>query len=229
MVDDAIVVIENISRYLEAGDSPMQAAMKGSREIGFTVLSMSTSLIAVFIPLLLMGGVIGRLFREFAVTLSVAIVVSLCVSLTTTPMMCARFLKSEKEMKHGKMYQASERVFQWSVKTYAAGLRWVLRHQPFMLVLTGATICLSVYLYIVIPKGFFPQQDTGLMAGNILGAQDTSFPAMQQKLKQYTDIVMSDPAVKSMIGQTGGGAENTGQMEIELKPHQASGKSPCTK
>ncbi len=218
VVDDAIVVIENISRYLEAGDSPIQAAMRGSREIGFTVLSMSTSLMAVFIPLLLMGGVIGRLFREFAVTLSVAIVVSLCVSLATTPMMCARFLRSQKEIKHGKMYQASERVFLWSVETYAAGLRWVLRHQPLMLLLTGATVCLSMYLYLVIPKGFFPAQDTGLMAGNILGAQDTSFPAMQQKLKQYTDIVMSDPAVKSMIGQTGGGAENTGGMEIELKP-----------
>src|SRR6202521_4723186 len=218
VVDDAIVVIENISRYLEAGYSPMQAAMKGSREIGFTVLSMSISLIAVFIPLLLMGGVIGRLFREFAITLSVAIVVSLCVSLTTTPMMCAQFLKSEKEIKHGKMYQASERVFQWSVETYAAGVRWVLRHQRFMLVLTGATICLSAYLYVVIPKGVFPPQDTGLMAGNILGAQDTSFPAMQQKLKQYTDIVLSDPAVKSLNGQTGGGAENTGGMEVELKP-----------
>ena len=218
VVDDAIVVIENISRYLEAGESPLHAAMKGSREIGFTVLSMSTSLIAVFIPLLLMGGIIGRLFREFAITLSVAIVVSLCVSLTTTPMMCAQFLKSEKEIKHGRMYQASERVFQRSVGTYAAGLRWVLRHQPFMLVLTGATICLSAYLYVVIPKGFFPQQDTGLLVGSILGAQDTSFPVMQQKLKEYTDIVMSDPAVKSMIGQTGGGSENTGQMEIELKP-----------
>jgi multidrug efflux pump len=179
---------------------------------------MSTSLMAVFIPLLLMGGVIGRLFREFAVTLSVAIVVSLCVSLTTTPMMCARFLKSDKEIKHGKMFQASERVFMWSVRTYAAALRWVLRHQPLMLAITGATICLSAYLYVVIPKGFFPPQDTGLMAGNILGAQDTSFPAMQQKLKEYTDIIVSDPAVKSMIGQTGGGAENTGGMEIELKP-----------
>jgi multidrug efflux pump len=218
VVDDAIVVIENISRYLEAGDTPLQAAMRGSREIGFTVLSMSTSLMAVFIPLLLMGGVIGRLFREFAVTLSVAIVVSLCVSLTTTPMMCARFLKSDKEIKHGKMFQASERVFMWSVRTYAAALRWVLRHQPLMLAITGATICLSAYLYVVIPKGFFPPQDTGLMAGNILGAQDTSFPAMQQKLKEYTDIIVSDPAVKSMIGQTGGGAENTGGMEIELKP-----------
>ena len=218
VVDDAIVVIENITRYLEEGESPMAAAMKGSREIGFTVLSMSISLIAVFIPLLLMGGIIGRLFREFAITLSVAIVVSLCVSLTTTPMMCAHFLKSEKDMRRGKLYLASERVFQWSVATYARGLRWVLRHQPFMLVLTGATICLSVYLYVVIPKGFFPQQDTGLMAGNILGAQDTSFPVMQEKLKQYTDIVMSDPAVKATAANTGGGAENTGRMQVELKP-----------
>src|SRR5579862_6389181 len=217
VVDDAIVVIENITRYLEAGESPLKAAMKGSREIGFTVLSMSLSLTAVFIPLLLMGGIVGRLFREFAVTLSVAIVVSLCVSLSTTPMMCAHFLKSEHEMKRGKLYLASERMFQWSVNTYAAGLRWVLRHQPFMLAVTGATICLSVYLYIVIPKGFFPQQDTGLMSGNILGAQDTSFPVMQQKLKQYTDIVMSDPAVKNTSGNTGGGAENTGRMQVELK------------
>ena len=218
VVDDAIVVIENITRYLEEGESPLAAAMKGSREIGFTVLSMSLSLIAVFIPLLLMGGIIGRLFREFAITLSVAILVSLCVSLSTTPMMCALFLKSEKDMKRGKLYLASERVFQWSVQTYARGLRWVLRHQPFMLVLTGATICLSVYLYIVIPKGFFPQQDTGLIAGNILGAQDTSFPVMQEKLKQYMDIVMADPAVKATAANTGGGAENTGRMQIELKP-----------
>ena len=218
VVDDAIVVIENITRYLEEGQAPMAAAMKGSREIGFTVLSMSLSLIAVFIPLLLMGGIIGRLFREFAITLSVAILVSLCVSLTTTPMMCAHFLKSEREMRHGKIYQASERVFQWSVSTYAAGLRWVLRHQPFMLVLTAATICLSVYLYIVIPKGFFPQQDTGLIAGNILGAQDTSFPVLQEKMKQYTDIVMRDPAVKNTSANTGGGSENTGRMQIELKP-----------
>ena len=218
VVDDAIVVIENITRYLEEGESPLAAAMKGSREIGFTVLSMSTSLIAVFIPLLLMGGIIGRLFREFAITLSVAIVVSLCVSLTTTPMMCALFLKSEIDMKRGKLYLASERVFQWSVRTYAAGLRWVLRHQPFMLALTGATICLSVYLYIVIPKGFFPQQDTGLMAGNIVGAQDTSFPVMQEKMKEFIDIVMRDPAVKAMAANTGGGAENTGRMQVELKP-----------
>jgi hydrophobe/amphiphile efflux-1 (HAE1) family protein len=218
VVDDAIVVIENITRYLEMGDTPLEAAMKGSREIGFTVLSMSISLIAVFIPILLMGGIVGRLFREFAVTLSVAIAVSLCVSLTTTPMMCARFLKSSHEVKHGKIYRASERVFQWSLNFYAAGLRWVLGAQPFMLVVTAATICLSVYLYIVIPKGFFPQQDTGRMSGSILGSQDLSFPAMQEKLKQYTDIVMADPAVASMSASTGGGSENTGSMNVDLKP-----------
>ncbi len=218
VVDDAIVVIENISRYLEAGESPMQAAMKGSREIGFTVLSMSTSLIAVFIPLLLMGGIIGRLFREFAVTLSIAIAVSLCVSLTTTPMMCALFLKPQQDVKHGKIYRATERIFQRALDIYAAGLRWVLRQQASMLAVTAATICLSVYLYIVIPKGFFPQQDTGRMNGNIVGAQDLSFPAMQQKLRQFNDIVMADPAVANMASNTGGGAENTGRMQIDLKP-----------
>jgi multidrug efflux pump len=218
VVDDAIVVIENITRYLEAGDTPAEAALKGSREIGFTVLSMSVSLIAVFIPILMMGGVVGRLFREFAVTLSVAIAVSLCVSLTTTPMMCAKFLKSEHDRVHGKVYKASEGVFQWSLDYYASGLRWVLRHQALMLVVTLATICFSAYLYVVIPKGFFPQQDTGRMSGSILGAQDLSFPSMQQKLKQYTDIVMSDPAVASMSANTGGGAENTGRMNVDLKP-----------
>ena len=218
VVDDAIVVIENITRYLEAGDSPMEAALKGSREIGFTVLSMSVSLMAVFIPILLMGGIVGRLFREFAVTLSVAIAVSLCVSLTTTPMMCARFLKSEKDKKHGKLHRASERVFQRSLNAYASGLRRVLRHQPLMLVVTVATICLSVYLYIVVPKGFFPQQDTGRMNGNIQGAQDVSFQAMQEKLRQYNEIVLSDPAVATMSSNTGGGAENTGRMQIDLKP-----------
>jgi len=225
VVDDAIVVIENITRYLEEGESPWQAAMKGSREIGFTVLSMSLSLIAVFIPLLLMPGIVGRLFREFAVTLSVAIAVSLCVSLTTTPMMCSRYLKPEKGRAHGSLYQASERVFKWSVDSYAAGLRWVLRHQPLMLFVTLSTICLSVYLYVVMPKGFFPQVDSGLIQGSIVGAQDVSFSAMQQKLKQYTDIVMSDPAVKSMMANTGGGAENTGRMEFELKPLSERGVS----
>ncbi|MBZ5641526.1 MAG: multidrug efflux RND transporter permease subunit [Acidobacteriia bacterium] len=218
VVDDAIVVIENITRYLEEGLTPYEAAMKGSHEIGFTVLSMSLSLIAVFIPILLMGGIVGKLFREFAVTLSVAIAVSLCVSLTTTPMMCAKFLQPEKGRKHGKLYMTGERIFQWSVKTYSSRLRWVLRHQAFMLTVTLATICLSVYLYVIIPKGFFPQQDTGRINGTIMGAQDLSFPAMQAKLKQYTDIVMSDPAVENMSSNTGGGSENTGRMQIDLKP-----------
>src|SRR6202163_4997510 len=218
VVDDAIVVIENITRYLEAGDSPLEAAMKGSREIGSTVVSMSTSLIAVFIPILLMGGIVGRLFREFAVTLSVAIAVSLCVSLTTTPMLCARFLKSQHDQKHGRAYNAVENVFQGTRRGYASGLRRVLRHQPLMLAVTVATICLSVYLYIVVPKGFFPQQDTGRMNGNIQGAQDVSFQAMQEKLRQYNEIVLSDPAVATMSSNTGGGAENTGRMQIDLKP-----------
>ncbi len=218
VVDDAIVVIENITRYLEAGDSPLEAAMKGSREIGFTVLSMSLSLIAVFIPILLMGGIVGRLFREFAVTLSVAIVVSLCVSLTTTPMMCAKFLQSVHEVKHGRIYRASERVFQGALDFYATGLRLVLRQRAFMLVITVATICLSIYLYVIVPKGFFPQQDTGRLTGSILGAQDLSFPAMQEKLKEYTDIIMADPAVANMSANTGGGAENTGNMNVDLKP-----------
>ncbi len=218
VVDDAIVVIENIARFLEAGHSPLEAALEGSREIGFTVLSMSASLVAVFIPILLMGGIIGRLFREFAVTLTTAIAVSLCVSLTTTPMMCARFLKPVSEQEHGRLFRASERMFQWALDTYAYGLRWVLRHQLFMLFVTGATICLSVYLYIVIPKGFFPQQDTGRLTGSILGAQDMSFFSMQQKLKQYLDILQADPASAHVTGFTGGGAENTAQIRVDLKP-----------
>jgi len=218
VVDDAIVVIENIARYLEMGYSPLEAALKGSREISFTVLSMSISLCAVFIPILLMGGIVGRLFREFAITLSTAIAVSLCVSLTTTPMMCARFLKPSSEEKHGKIYRASERAFQRALDTYAYGLRWVLRHQPFMLVLTCATICLSIYLYIIIPKGFFPQQDTGRLAGTLLGSQDMSFYTMQEKLKQFLDIIQADPAVQAVTGNTGGGSENTGSMRVELKP-----------
>jgi multidrug efflux pump len=218
VVDDAIVVIENIARFLEAGHSPMEAAMEGSREIGFTVLSMSASLCAVFIPILLMGGILGRLFREFAVTLTSAIAVSLLVSLTTTPMMCARFLKPVVEEQQGRFFRASERVFQWALGTYAGGVRWVLRHQAFMLGLTLATFCLSVYLYIIIPKGFFPQQDTGRLQGTIIGQQDMSFRLMHEKLKQYLDIVQADPATAHVTGNTGGGAENTGQINVDLKP-----------
>src|SRR3989441_859563 len=192
VVDDAIVVIENIARYLEAGDSPLQAAFKGSREIGFTVLSMSSSLVAVFIPILLMGGIIGRLFREFAVTLTVTIAISLVVSLTTTPMMCAKFLRSEKGRRHGRLYRGSERAFNWGLGAYRSGLKWVLRHQPLTLAITVATVCLNIYLFIVVPKGFFPQQDTGRLVGSIQAQQDISFPAMREKLKQFTDIVLAD-------------------------------------
>jgi multidrug efflux pump len=217
VVDDAIVVIENISRYLEAGDTPMQAALRGSQEIGPTVLSMSISLISVFIPLLLMGGIVGRLFREFAVTLSIAIAVSLCVSLTATPTMCARFLKSPKDMKHGRMFLLGERIFARLVRAYSGGLRWVLSHQPIMLCVTFAAICLNIYLYIVVPKGFFPQQDTGRLNGAIIGSQDISFPAMMDKVSQYEEIIRKDPAVLSVIAFTGGGSENVGRLIIELK------------
>ena len=220
VVDDAIVVIENISRYLEEGYAPLDAALRGAAEIGFTVLSMSTSLVAVFIPILLMGGIVGRLFREFAVVLSAAVGISMIVSLTTTPMMCAKLLKPETNKKHNWLYRASETGFNWMHDTYDRGLRWVLRHQPLTLLITAATITLAVYLYIVIPKGFFPQQDTGRIMGGILGAQDTSFLAMQGKLAQFIDIVKSDPAVDNVVGFSGGGsgAENTGRVFAALKP-----------
>jgi multidrug efflux pump len=217
VVDDAIVVIENIARYLEAGDTPMEAALKGSKEIGPTVLSMSVSLISVFIPILLMGGVVGRLFREFAVTLSIAVAVSLCVSLTTTPMMCARFLKSSKDMKHGRVFLVGERFFSWLHNGYAAGLRWVLKRQPLMLAVTVAAIALNVYLYTIIPKGFFPQQDTGRLNGAVIGAQDISFASMMDKQVQFENIVKSDPDVDHALGFVGGGSENVGRIFAELK------------
>jgi multidrug efflux pump len=219
VVDDAIVVIENITRYLEQGYSPVQAAYKGSREIGFTVLSMSTSLVAVFIPILLMGGIVGRLFREFAVTLSIAIAVSLVVSLTTTPMMCAKFLKPVEKQKHGRLYRSSERVFDWILESYSRGLGWVLRHQPFTLAVTIGTLCLSVALYIFVPKGFFPQQDTGRLAGSIQAAQDISFGSLRQKMSEYAAIVKKDPAVAQVMVFSGGrGLQNSGSMFITLKP-----------
>ncbi|MBV9483499.1 MAG: efflux RND transporter permease subunit, partial [Acidobacteria bacterium] len=196
VVDDAIVVLENITRYLEAGMRPVQAAYRGAREIGFTVLSMSTSLVAVFIPILLMGGIVGRLFREFAVTLSIAIGVSLVVSLTTTPTMCAKFLRShQQEEKHGPIYRFSERAFESLLSLYRHSLAWVLRHQPLTLGITIATACLSVYLYIIVPKGFFPQQDTGRIMGSVQAAQDISFQAMRGKMSQFVNLVIQDPAV----------------------------------
>jgi multidrug efflux pump len=216
VVDDAIVVLENITRYLEQGMAPVQAAFRGAREIGFTVLSMSTSLVAVFIPILLMGGIVGRLFREFAVTLSVAITVSLLVSLTTTPTMCAKFLRSQDKEKHGRIYRASESVFNWIHDTYRVSLGWVLRHQPLTLAVTILTAILSVYLYARVPKGFFPQQDTGRIMGSVQAAQDISFPAMREKMTQFVTIVKQDPAVENVMGFAGSG--NTGRMFITLKP-----------
>ncbi|MGA2809065.1 MAG: efflux RND transporter permease subunit, partial [Terracidiphilus sp.] len=220
VVDDAIVVIENITRYLEMGMTPFDAAMKGSKEIGFTVLSMSTSLIAVFIPILLMGGIVGKLFREFAVTLSVAIAVSLLVSLTTTPMLCARFLKSRDEARHGRFYRASERIFNWMHNEYATGLRWVLRHQALMLCVVIGTVALNVYLFTIVPKGFFPQQDTGRISGSTRAAQDISFEAMRVKQRQLAQMVLDDPAVNSVTAFAGGGrnSNNVGFMFIALKP-----------
>ncbi|HKS72698.1 MAG TPA: multidrug efflux RND transporter permease subunit [Terriglobales bacterium] len=219
VVDDAIVVLENITRYLEKGMPPVQAAYRGAREIGFTVLSMSTSLVAVFIPILLMGGIVGRLFREFAVTLSIAIGVSLMVSLTTTPTMCAKLLKPLEEEKHGWFYHGSERVFNAILRVYHHGLNWVLRHQFTTLCITILTAALSVYLYIQVPKGFFPQQDTGRMVGSVQAAQDISFEAMRAKMVQYVGIVMKDPAVENVMGFAGGNtAMNQGRFFFTLKP-----------
>ncbi len=220
VVDDAIVVIENITRHLEHGLRPLAAALRGAREVGFTVLSMSTSLVAVFLPILLMGGIVGRLFREFAVVLSVAVAVSLVVSLTTTPMMCALFLKPRQESAHGRLYRMSERAFEWLLRRYEASLSWVLRHARLTMVVAAITVCINVYLYAVVPKGFFPEQDNGRLMGAIQADQDTSFQALRQKLGQFVDVVMADPAVDSVVGLTGGtqGTSNTGRMFIALKP-----------
>jgi len=219
VVDDAIVVLENITRYLEQGMAPMQAAFRGAREIGFTVLSMSTSLVAVFIPILLMGGIVGRLFREFAVTLSIAIAVSLLVSLTTTPAMCAQLLRPLHDEKRGRAYQISQKVFDDVVSIYAHALSWVLRHQFAVLVITIATACLSIYLFQDAPKGFFPQQDTGRLQGSVQAAQDISFDGMKQKIRRYNEIGMQDPNVTNMIAFCGGTtAMNQGRMFITLKP-----------
>ena len=218
VVDDAIVVLENISRYREQGVPPFQAALRGAKEITFTVLSMSLSLVAVFIPILLMGGMVGRLFREFAVTLSVAIIVSLLVSLTTTPMMCARLLKPAQSGSHGWWYRVSERGFEGMRAGYATSLAWVLRHPRSMLAVALATMGFSIYLYVIVPKGFFPQQDTGRLSGSIQASQDISFQAMRQKLTEVMEIIQSDPAVDTVMGFSGGSTTNTGRMFIALKP-----------
>ena len=221
VVDDAIVVIENVTRHLEQGLHPMQAALLGAKEIGFTVLSISISLVAVFIPILLMGGIVGRLFREFAVTLSVAILVSLVVSLATTPMMCSRLLKHQRKDDHGRLYRATERVFAWILRRYEGSLTWVLRHPAPTLAVLLITIAVNVYLFVIVPKGFFPQQDTGRLSGGIQGAQDSSFSAMKQRMTAFVDIVKADPGVAAAIAFTGSGGgttTNTGRMFVSLKP-----------
>jgi multidrug efflux pump len=218
VVDDAIVVTENITRHLEKGLSPLQAALKGSQEIGFTVFSISLSLVAVFIPILLMPGIVGRLFREFAITLAVAILASMVVSLVTTPMMCALLLKAESKQ-HGRLYRFSENIFDRVLGAYEWTLTRVLRHPFITLLVFLATIALNVFLFAIVSKGFFPQQDTGRLQGSIVADQDTSFEAMNKRLQQMIKIVLSDPDVTTLAGFTGGGRGlNTAQMFVTLKP-----------
>jgi multidrug efflux pump len=219
VVDDAIVVIENVSRYLEQGMSPMQAALKGASEIGFTVLSISISLVAVFIPILLMGGIVGRLFREFAVTLSVAILVSLAISLTTTPMMCSQLLKNHEGETHGRLYNLSEKFFEGMLSFYERTLTWVLEHPAITLTVLLITIGVNVFLFMIVPKGFFPEQDNGSVFGGIQGAQDISFQAMQDLTLRFVQKIKADPAVLHVGAFTGGGgAVNTGFIYLSLKP-----------
>jgi HAE1 family hydrophobic/amphiphilic exporter-1 len=223
VVDDAIVVIENVVRYIEHGEPPFQSALKGARQIGFTVVSMSLSLVAVFIPLLFMGGLIGRLFHEFAVTLSLAILVSGVISLTLTPMLCSRFLRAEKTYEApGTFYRVSEGAYNWILGGYSRGLKWVLSHQHFMLLVAFVTFAATIWLYAVVPKGFFPQQDTGLIMGRTEAAQDISFPAMVRLQSRAARIVLDDPAIQTLVSFIGGGygasTVNNGSLFITLKP-----------
>jgi multidrug efflux pump len=219
VVDDAIVVMENITRHLEAGMDPFAAALKGAKEIGFTVFSISISLIAVFIPLLLMGGIVGRLFREFAITLSTAIIVSMVISLSTTPMMCAYLLRDERKKKHGRVYMVMERFFDGMLSWYRGSLHWVLDNSFLTLTVLFLTVALNVALVMKIPKGFFPQQDTGAMGGSVQGPQDSSFPAMNDAIQKIEAVIKKDPAVDNVVAFTGGGgATNTGNLFVALKP-----------
>ncbi len=224
VVDDAIVMLENISRHIEEGESPMQAALKGARQIGFTLISLTISLIAVLIPLLFMADVVGRLFREFAITLAVAILISLVVSLTLTPMMCARLLKREpKEQEQSRFYRASGAWLDWLVEAYGNKLRWVLKHQPLTLLVAVATLGLTVLLYMVVPKGFFPVQDTGVIQGISEAPQSVSFAAMSERQQTLSKIILQDPAVSSLSSYIGVDGDNTtlnsGRLLINLKPH----------
>ena len=219
VVDDAIVVMENITRHLEAGMEPFAATLKGAQEIGFTVFSISISLIAVFIPLLLMGGIVGRLFREFAITLSTAILVSMVISLSTTPMMCAYLLRNEHSRKHSRLYMATERFFERILSWYRHSLHWVLDHAFLTLTVLFLTIALNVAIVLKIPKGFFPQQDTGTLGGGMQGPQDASFQVMNDSIQKIEAVISKDPAVANVIGFTGGGgATNSGNIFIALKP-----------
>jgi hydrophobe/amphiphile efflux-1 (HAE1) family protein len=228
VVDDAIVVIENVFRFMEKGDSAMVAGLKGARQIGFTVISMSISLVAVFIPLLFMGGLVGRLFHEFAVTLSVAVLVSGVISLTLTPMMCSRLLKpAALERAPGAFYRASEAVFNWMLGGYEKALRGVLRHPGFTIIAAALTVVATVWLYAIVPKGFFPQQDTGMISGSTEASQDISFPAMQKLNRRIVQIVLEDPAVATVGSFIGGGfgssSVNTSRLFIALKPRAERG------
>jgi multidrug efflux pump len=219
VVDDAIVVMENISRHIEEGMTPVAASLKGAQEIGFTVFSISVSLIAVFIPLLMMGGIIGRLFREFAITLSTAILMSMVISLTTTPMMCSRVMRSEADVEHGRMYKWSERVFNGALNGYRKTLTWVLDHPALMLLVFVLTLVLNGYMLYTAPLGFFPQQDTGVLNGGMQGPQDTSFFAMNKAVHAADEIIKSDPGVQNAMAFTGGqGSTNSGFTFIALKP-----------
>ena len=218
VVDDAIVVLEAISRRVESGQKPLQAALQGAKEVGFTVLSISISLIAVFIPILLMGGIVGRLFREFAITLSIAITVSLLISLTATPMLCSRLLRQHTKESIKGFAKFTDTAFQALLNLYQRSLGVAMRHRRITMLIFLATICFNVYLYMIIPKGFFPQQDTGRLIGNIQADQDISFQALQLKMAKMTEIVMKDPNVKDVISFTGGGQRNTGNVFISLKP-----------
>jgi multidrug efflux pump len=218
VVDDAIVVLENVTRHIEAGVPRMQAALQGAREVGFTVLSMSVSLIAVFVPILLMGGVVGRLFREFAMTLSVAIIISLVVSLTTTPMMCAYLLPDRRAEPHGRLYHIGERAFETVLSLYHRSLQWALRWPVLVILSLVLTLGGAFYLFTIVPKGFVPQQDNGLMWGTIQADQSISFQLMQQKLTEFVDIVGKDPAVETVNGFTGGFQTNSGFVFVVLKP-----------
>jgi multidrug efflux pump len=219
VVDDAIVVIENVTRHLEQGMKPMDAALRGAREVGFTVVSISLSLVVVFIPILLMAGIVGRLFREFAVVLSTAILVSLVISLTTTPMMCSRLLRHERPEDHGRLYRAGERFFAWLLSLYERSLKRVLRHPAITLGVLLITIAVNIVLFVIVPKGFFPQQDNGTIFGGIQGAQDASFPAMQWAASQFVNLIKEDPAVSKVVAFVGGGgAANSGFLYLALKP-----------